>query len=149
MSFSDHPNAEREWKIIRDEASSDLEKAHAYNHLAQYHGNWKAEFDTALRYAEQAELLFRKCNDIRNVGDSLYHAAEAHFKLKNYVGALDSFGKAAEIFRSEVDQVYLATCIDRMADCYAKLNQKELAVQHYRDAARMFEVDENWDRARQ
>jgi tetratricopeptide (TPR) repeat protein len=147
MSFSDHPNAEREWEIIRDEASSDLEKAHAYNHLAQYHGNWKAEFETALCYAEQAEILFRKCNDIRNVGDSIYQAGEANFKLKNYVGALDSYSKAAEIFRSEVDQVYLATCIDRMADCYLKLNQKELAVQHYRDAARMFEFDEKWSRA--
>lgn len=149
MSFSEHPNAEREWEVIRDAASSDLAKAHAFSHLALYHGNFKEEYDTAVRYAEQAEQLFQKCGDVRNVGDSLYHAGDNLFKMKKYTKALDRFQKAADIFRSEVDQIYLATCVDRMADCYSELNQSELAVQHYRDSARMFEVDEHWDRAGQ
>ncbi|MFM6980359.1 MAG: hypothetical protein ACKOWE_03020 [Micrococcales bacterium] len=144
MSFSDNPNAERDWEIIRDPNTSDLEKAHAYSRLSFYHYQWKNENETGLRYAEQAERLFRKVGDTKNVGDSLYHAGETSFRMKKYTKALDYYSKAADIFRSEFDQFYLAICVDRMGNCYIKLDQTDLGVQHYRNSALILEGEENW-----
>lgn len=147
MPFSENPAAERDWETIRDAASSDSDKAHAYNRLANYHNNAKLEFETALRYALEAERYFRKCSDHKNIADSLYIAGEASYRLENFTDALGYFNTAADLVRAEIDQFFLAICVDRIADCYSKLNQNELAVANYRNSAKMHEVESNYQLA--
>lgn len=146
MSFKEHPEAEKAWEIIRDFSRSDVEKAHAYNDLSRYH-QFKGDNQAAVQYAEKSEQMFRELHDMKNVADSIYSQGESYYSMQYYTKALDCYNKAAEIFRSEIDELYLAACLDRIADCYVGLDQKGIAVNYYRDSAKLQEAEQKWDMA--
>ena len=142
MSFKKHPEELRLWSVIDDQTASERERGEAFSELAQAKVVHQ-EYDQAISLAEQAERIFTKIRDEKNVADAIYTQGNAYFGNEDYAAALERFERSAQIFRADTNETFLAFAVDRSGDCYQELRQHSLAAQSYQSAAALFASVDN------
>lgn len=138
MSFEQHKEEKKQLAILNNPASSDLEKGYAASKLSN--GIWgRGDYAQSLSYGIIAEQFFKKVNDPLNMADAIYHQGMAQFSLEAYSDALERFDAAAALFRSELNQHFLACAVERKAACLEELDQPQQAASNYIEAALLFQ----------
>jgi tetratricopeptide (TPR) repeat protein len=144
MSYQQNPEEVHLWEKI--ETGSDREKAEAFGRLAEMSVR-RCAFDKAVAYGESSENWYRKINDQFGIAEGLYQQGCGYLGLEQPTQALPKFSEAAEIFRANPNEIFLAASVGKQADAYQELEQYGLAVKSYRESACLYANCENYSSA--
>ncbi|MFM5905230.1 MAG: hypothetical protein ACKORF_03895 [Micrococcales bacterium] len=135
MSYHQNPEEAHLWEQI--EGGSQREQAEAFGRLAELSVN-RENFDNAVIYGERSASLFKGINDAFGEAEGLYQQGRGYLGQKQAKEAILKFDEAAEIFRANANELFLAASVSRKADALVILEQQSLAAAAYENAAVLY-----------
>lgn len=144
MSYQKSPFELKMWEKTKSE---DLrERAEAFGKLAEFTHS-QEDFATSLTCAKQSTMLYEELNDSFGQAEGHYFEGRALRGQNDNPGALGKFEKAAEFFRANPNEFYLAAILCEQGHAYLELKQHVLAKNAFENAMNLFIVEEKWSDA--
>jgi len=136
-----------ELKLWEKTKSEDLrERAEAFGKLAEFTHSHD-DFATSLTCAKQSTMLYEELNDSFGQAEGHYFEGRALRGQNDNSGALAKFEKAAEFFRANPNEFYLAAILCEQGHAYLELEQHVLAKNAFENGMNLFTVEEKWSDA--
>jgi len=122
--------------------TSDFEKGQILISL-HHRRSHEGEHNTAMAMAEQALEIFTRIDAVREISISNQLIGHSQMALKEYSGAIDSYGRAADFAVSCGSDSDTAWSENWIGDAYYRLQDYENAAKHYDSSEKIFDsIDE-------
>jgi len=98
------------------------------------------EYNKAILYCKQGELLARNNNDIDWLAQFQLEYGTIYYNLSSYVKALEKYFKATENFKKTDNALHLVKCYNNTAMVYDRIKEYHKAVDYYMQAIDQLDI---------
>lgn len=127
-------------------SKEDTNKVNILNLLSE-HAGWRVgNYDTALLWAEQAQMLAEKLNYKKGITTSYNNMGIVYYNQGNYAEALNNHFAALKIFREIGYKKGIASCYNNIGNVYSNQGKYAEALKNYFASLKIYEEIEDKQR---